>query len=81
LVQEGWEISLRNRLIKWPVPGIQANLRRGGRADYKNRPDNEERKTASAWGKKKGDKESAELMNQAANALLNRFGIRWCLFP
>jgi len=53
-------------LIKWPVPGVEANLRRGGRADYKNRPDCQERKAAPSWGKPEGDEEFTELMNQAA---------------
>jgi hypothetical protein len=68
-------------LVKGPVPGIEANLRRGGRPDYKNRPDNEERKTAPSWGKPKGDEESAELMSQAAYPILDRSGIRRGLFP
>ena len=73
--------SLRNRFVKRSVPGIEANLRRGGRADHKNRPDNEECKTAPSRGKPKGDEEFAELMNQAAYPFFNRFGIRQGLFP
>jgi hypothetical protein len=81
LVQKREKISLRNRFVKRPVPGIEADLGRGGRADYKNRPDHEERKTAPSWGKPKGDEEFAELMNQAAYPFFNRFGILQGLFP
>jgi hypothetical protein len=67
LVQKREKLSLSDRFVKRPVPGIEADLGRGGRADYKNRPDNQERKTAPSWGKPKGDEEFAALMNQAAH--------------
>ena len=72
---------LGNRFVEWPIPGIEANLRRGGRADYKNHADNKECKTAPSWGKPKGDEEFAALMNQVAYPLLNRLGIRQGLLP
>jgi hypothetical protein len=81
LVEKRENISLSNRFVKRPVPGIEADLGRGGRADYKNRPDNEQPETAPSWGKPKGDEEFAELMNQAAYPFFNRFGILQGLFP
>ena len=69
------EISRRNRFVKRPVPGIEADLRRGGRADDKNRTGREERKTLSSGGKPKGDEELAELMNQIAYPVVDRHSI------
>jgi len=75
LVRERDKISRRNRFVKRPVPGIEADLRRGGRADDKNRAGCEECKTLSSGGKAKGDEELAELMNQIAYPFVNRHSI------
>jgi hypothetical protein len=65
-----------DRFVERPIPGIEGNLRRGGRADYQNDADNKECETSSSRGKPKGDEEFAALMNQVAYALFNRLGIR-----
>ena len=75
------KISRRNRFVKRPVPRIEADLRRGGGADYKNRADSEECKTLSSGGKPNGNDEFAELMNKIVYPFVNRRSIKLGLLP
>ena len=70
-----------DRFVERPIPGIEANLRHGGRADHKNHADNEECKTASSRGQPKGEEEFAALMMQVVYPIFNRLGSRQCLLP
>ena len=70
-----------DRFVERPIPGIEANLRHGGRADHKNHADNKECKTASSRGQPKGDEEFAALMKQVVYPIFNRLVSRQCLLP
>jgi hypothetical protein len=63
-------------LVKRPVPGVEADLRRGGCRDYKDGADSEERKTVLSWRKPKGDEEFAKLMNEVAYPFFNQLEVR-----